>query len=308
MYSLGATAYFLLTGAVPFGEYEDPQERLRHKVSLECPIDAMPLPKGRVISEDFRRILRKLMALDPDQRFDSYGTFRERLERLYQFQQTRTRRLWMLLGQHFLNWFLASIIGLLIALCIGMFFFTQYWRSQIAMSDESFCASLHFWQNSPNGTWQIFPDATANNIPTLLGKKGMNGLSLTTNFLPKQVLQGDFRFLGVGTTGISVIDIGGHSLFKLSFSRSNSNYVHLQVFADGREIYVPSPISLKTAEWLKVSWEIHDQKIVLRLNGEATCIGHLNSPIGTWTFRVDDIGLPNLQIRRLLLNPLKNAY
>jgi len=308
MYALGATSYFLLTGAVPFGEFEDPQERLRQKIALDCPLDAMPMPKGKVLSDGFKRILRKLLAVDPDERFDSYAAFRDRLERLYQFQQTRTSRLWGLLGQHLLNWLLASVIGLLIAVCIGMFCFTQYWRSQIAPSDESFCSSLHFWQNSPNGTWQLFPDATANNIPTLLGKRGLGDMSLNTYFLPRQILHGDFRFLGLGSTTLSVVDVSGTSLFKIVVSRNDSNFVHLQVFAERREIYVPSPIPLKTAEWLIISWEIQEQKIILRLNGEATCIGHLDHKLGTWTFRVDNIDLGTLQIRRLMLHSLKSLY
>jgi serine/threonine protein kinase len=67
LYSLGCTFYFLLTGRPPFPQGNLPQKLMAHKSATPKPVEEF---RGDVPAE-VSRILSRLMAKDPGQRFQT---------------------------------------------------------------------------------------------------------------------------------------------------------------------------------------------------------------------------------------------
>jgi eukaryotic-like serine/threonine-protein kinase len=75
IYSLGGTFYFLLTGKTPFGEGTVPQKLMWHRTRQPKPVSSF---RGDVPAE-VQAVLDKMMAKEPEQRYQSPGEISEAL-------------------------------------------------------------------------------------------------------------------------------------------------------------------------------------------------------------------------------------
>lgn len=291
IYALGATAYFMLCGKAPFDGH-DRETRIALKVENDIPLPE--LPNGARLRQEFARVLRKMGAAHPDDRYQNYADLLkdlETLELLYASQRLRRS----LLRQHSFLLGLAIGIGAIVFAGIGLTFL-YYWQLEREERAVSRTISMIFWEGERD-SWRILPRDAAVDVPSLLGFSGSDTLMLRETLDNAQEIAFSFRLSGSGTARFAVTD-GQDVRAAFALSRhAASGLVSVTMLSDGREVPIADIPNVTANLWVTMQVAVLPSKVLLYINRELYGIGPLRSPLTAWRFRTGEINDCLFQIK-----------
>lgn len=291
IYSLGATAYFMLNGKAPFDGH-DRETRIALKVENDIPLPE--LPNGVKLRPELAQVLRKMGAAHPDNRYQNYEDLLKdlgTLELLYASERMRSS----LLRQR--SFLLGMAIGVGAFVCAGVgLMFLYYWRLEREERAVSRTISMIFWEGERD-SWRILPRDAAVDVPSLLGFAGSDPLLLREALDNNRMIVFAFRLSGSGTARCEVIDDQDvRATFALR-RQASAGLLSVTMLTDGREVPIADITNVTSNLWVTMRIEVLPSKILLYINRELCGIGPLRRPLPSWRFRTGEINDCILQVK-----------
>lgn len=241
IYALGATAYYLLTGHAPF--QGDSWEEV---INAKCQ-DGVPAPKGTMprFNNDFAHLIKKMGALLPEARYDSYKTLIKELERIEVFYADRAMGIGAFVYGHQRS--LMLIVSILLILLLGAYGSLKWYEHWLSAIEERLPRQVFVSENWSDSirSWRLSFDISGDK-QTLEGSTGSRLITL------KQALHEDdyMRFeLAVSGTGRCMMTIQAPSEDDKVLGRivcsSQQNSAQIRLYSPDSDggIAVPVPQS-----------------------------------------------------------------
>lgn len=296
IYALGATAYFLLTGVAPFdGHSRD--ERLLLKAENNIPDPK--LPNGQKLSRQFLRILRRMGAVDQEERYQDYASLLADLESLqFSYDAKRKGGLQSFAGRQgsFLLGF--GLGGVILLLALSGVLFHRWMLRLEAENSIPKTISLIFWEGARD-QWRIFQRDVNCDGPTLVGNHGAGELTLREVLQPGQSVQVEVRLLGIGGASLQIVDEEG---VRVNFLCHHLNDPGIQLWrmeVDGQTTPLGQIQLNNSVQWTKVTIQVHKQQIWFHVNGELRGVRHLEKGIEEWRLRLGTVKGVYFQLKDL---------
>lgn len=300
MYSLAATAYYLLSGTLPFGNIRDRNIRIETKMFQDLPISNLRRPGQTHISHDLARILSCLGAVDPSRRYKDYGRLLRELRELEQYQKTGVHHMASMLGRHFLHWLGASFIVLLVIACALFYLIVQVKYRQSWRSNPDLSASLVHW-DFHRGGWRLQAVDDSNEM-IMVG--GSGGARLHKRLKIGRLLSGKFRLPRSEEVAMAFYDQDNSRRVILEISRKDDDTVIMTMSADGRTITLAPEYKCGRWRWLNLAWEIDEDRLYFRCNGKPEAVCVLDQSWDCAYYQIDSIEGGSLEIKDLInVNP-----
>ncbi|NLF94589.1 MAG: serine/threonine protein kinase, partial [Oligosphaeraceae bacterium] len=296
IYALGATAYFFLTGVAPFdGHGRD--ERLLLKAQNNIPDPC--LPKGRKVSRQFLRILRRMGAVNQEERYQDYASLLADLEYLQISYDSRQKGLSPYFPGRQRSFFLGLGLGvviLLLALSAVLFH-----RWMLRLEEENSIPktiSMIFWEGARD-QWRIFQRDVNCEVPTLIGNRGAGALTLREVLQPGQSIQVEVRLMGIGGASLQIVDAEGERASFFCHHLSNPELQLWRMEVDGQTMPLGQIQLNNNLQWTKVVIQVHKQQIWFHVNGELRGVRHLEKGIEQWRLRLGTVKGVYFQLKDL---------
>jgi len=271
LYALGCTLFHLLTGRHPFPGAAG-METLRLKLDNDLPD---PQVHGVAVSNECRRVLRRLGRREPSQRYGSYAEFLADLEAWSTAlrQRPRTRA-----GPRSHSAFWKGLAaGVAVAVLLAALGAGILWRRQLAPRPISCTASLGLWSGD-RSAWRVAPPDAEMRCPVLVGLTPGRPLELC------HAVRGGTRVrlrvrLPMGGRVACSLRQGERERWGLRWERDGAGTV-LVATADGRDIPLVPASDRRPLEWLALDLRIQDRQIDLYADGRPHGLAPLKEPLG----------------------------
>ncbi len=297
MYSLAATAYYLLSGRPPFSEIADRNARVEAKLSQDLHVRDLRRSGPLQISRSLARILGRLGALDPSRRYQDYGLLLRDLRELELYNQTGVNHMASMMGRHFLHWLGASFIVVLVVVSVLAYLVIQLKYQQSWHSNPDLSSSLVHWDFPGNGSWRL----QSGNNPHDASLVGLGGSArLHARISPGRILAGRFRIQRARQVVLSWRDQDDRPRVKLTLGRRDEETLDLTLEADGRDVPLADGYHCGRWSWLSLVWEIHEDNIVLKIGGQLAAVCPLSGGWDGGYFQIDGMEDGGLEIRELV--------
>ena len=305
IYALATTAWFLLTGKTPFdGHDRDSRLLLKAENDLPDPV----LPNGKKPCREFLRVLRKMGAANPEERYQDYRSLIADLEYLSLFYADRAKRLPHTLMRRKRSFFFGLGLGIVgICVTIGIFYFHHYLALLEEINHVSKTISMIFWEGEREG-WRIFQRDAGSDHPSLVGSFGAGSLLLREALQPGQSVKFSIRLLGAQSTSISLLDEQRESRASFAFyGFRNSEQLLIRMNVDQDNMPMGGAPLTTELDWTMIKISVMSRQIWFYVNGELRGFRHLDKEIDGWQLQIDEVRSTYIQIKDLFVAKMDNG-
>lgn len=305
IYALATTAWFLLTGKAPFdGHGRDSRLLLKAENNIPTPI----LPEGKKLHRHFQKLLQKMGAAEPAQRYQDYSSLIKDLEYLSFYYADRAKRLPQKLTRRKRSFFFGLSFGI-VSICVlfGLVYFQRYLAILEEINHVSKTISMIFWDGEREG-WRIFQKDAGSTHPSLVGTFGAGALQLREDLRPGQSVKFNLRMQGPQSTSITIFDDLGEvraSFAFYNFRNSKQLLVRMNVEQDN----MPMGIVPLTSEldWTNIKISVMSKQIWFYVNDELRGFRHLEKDIDGWQLQIDEVRSTYIQFKDFFVSKLENG-
>lgn len=305
IYALATTAWFFLTGKTPFdGHDRDSRLLLKAENNIPDPV----LANGKKTCREFLKVLRKMGAADPEERYQDYRSLIADLEYLSLFYADRAKRLPHTLMRRKRSFFFGLGLGIVgICVTIGIFYFHRYLALLEEINYVSKTISMIFWEGEREG-WRIFQRDAGSDHPSLVGSFGAGSLLLREALQPGQSVKFSIRLLGAQSTSISLLDEQRESRASFAFyGFRNSQQLLIRMNVDQDNMPMGGAPLTTELDWTNIKISVMSRQIWFYVNGELRGFRHLDKEIDGWQLQIDDVRSTYIQIKDLFVAKMDNG-
>lgn len=304
IYALAASAYYFLCGEPPFEGYSR-DDRLLMKAEEDIP--EPQLANGKKISSEFAKVLRKMGAADPDERYSDYNSLKEDLEYLSLFYAEKQRKLPIRLLHRRRSFLLGLAIGIVIlAIGAGALYLGKYLKIIRELNLVSRTLTMFFWEGERED-WRIFIKDAGSENPSLFGSVGAGPIALRENLLPQQSIKFSVRLHGIQNTSIFLTDENGTDEVVFTYCRlvDNKN-LSVRMKAENENAFLGSINLTDPMAWTDVKITVLNNQVWFYVNGELRAFRHFGKNIQHWRFQFNNVASSYIQIRDFFVLDEKN--
>lgn len=266
IYSLAATAVFMLTGAPPFN-FNERDKLFAYKVDHDIP---NPLKLGAHITTRLALIITKMGRAAPEQRYQSYNNLFMDIE----FSS------YLLPGHHALAnrhearllsfWRSMALITVFILLFGAACFISQYvQKTYFKERMISLSSSIGYWEGDRRN-WNVSPLDTKDKTLVLTGRKADSRIVLIQQLLPGQCIDFMARHPGRGTVVFELAD-SEVKQGRLLWNRDSKGVNTFSFFMEGRQYPIEITNNSFGIDWLPCTIQLLKYGLMLKINGEEVC-------------------------------------
>ncbi|NMA43940.1 MAG: serine/threonine protein kinase [Oligosphaeraceae bacterium] len=305
IYSLAATAYYLLTGAAPFDGYER-DERLLLKAENDIP---SPTGTGqRKIDRHLVKVLEKMGTADMDERYSDYAPLLQDLEYLSLYYADKQKRLPYRVTRRKRSFFLGLLVGLVILIAgVALHQLRNYFRLLRELNYVSKTISLVFWEGDLDA-WRIFQRDVGCEQPSLFGPYEAAALTLKEALQPGQSLRFNLRLQGQRPSSIAILDDEGAKRIGFDFyNLKNSRQLIVRMRLGDENIPLGHAVLTESLAWTQIEITVNAQQIWFYMNGELRGFRHFEEPLQGWKLQIDQVRAGFIQLKNMyVLESQKN--
>ena len=305
IYALAATAWFLLTGKAPFDGHErDSRLLLKAENNIPPPL----VPDGKKIHRHFQKLLQKMGAAEPAQRYQDYNSLIKDLEYLSFYYADRAKRLPQKLTRRKRSFFFGLSFGIVsICVLVGLIYFRRYLDILDEINYVSKTISIIFWDGERDG-WRIFQKDAGSTHPSLVGTFGAGALQLREDLRPGQSVKFNLRMQGPQSSSITIFDDLGEtraSFAFYSFLNSKQLLVRMNVEQDNMPMGI-APLNSEL-DWTNIKISVMPRQIWFYINNELRGFRHLEKEIEGWHLQIDEVRSTYIQFKDFFVSKLENG-
>ncbi|MFA6814854.1 MAG: serine/threonine-protein kinase [Lentisphaeria bacterium] len=297
IYSLASTAYYFLTGEIPFKDEKDPEKCL--KLKCQFPL-RLPAKIKKNLHPDFVKILSKMGEIAPVDRYQNYHDLTrdlQNMERKYGGLKGSAKNT----KENYKNIFLGIFLTIL---CFGIFFGGkkgyEYWKNNLQIRQISQTLTFFFWEGNMK-SWSIIQDDINHFMSILSGSQRSDKIKLRKIITPEQTLEFNFRQAGQGVSEWIIADSEDNLRCIISFRRYTPKIMRLIITIDGKEISHDDIPDFSQFDWSNFKFITTDKHLKIYLNHEIIALGYLKKPLGNWTFSINPNTAKILQFNSLFV-------
>ncbi|MFA6724666.1 MAG: serine/threonine-protein kinase [Lentisphaeria bacterium] len=300
IYSLAATAYYLLSGAAPFDGHER-DERLLLKAENDIP--APIRPERQKIDRRLLKLLAKMGTADMDERYSDYASLLEDLEYLSLYYADKQKKLPSKIMRRKRSFFLGLLAGLIILVtALVLQQFRYYLQLLKELNYVSKTISLIFWEGDRDN-WRIFQRDAGSEQPSLFGPFEAEALALKETLEPGQSLRFDLRMQGQRSSSIAILDENDVKKAGFDFYALKSSHQLFVRMRLGEEIMPLGHAELNgELDWTQIEIAVNSQQIWFYVNGELRGFRHLEEQMRGWRLRLEPVRANFIQLKNMYVS------
>ncbi|GEM_PF-6246267 len=278
IYSLAATAFFLLTGQPPF-----PGKVIEEIIAVKTQLDLpTPVPPAHPLDHEFARILAKMGAVQQEDRFQNYDALLERLEALAAPYSANTS--FRILTRRYRK-FLRKALAIAIAfgfLCVAGLYSYTWWVEHY--EDRLFISTVNLanWTGALS-TWKQTFDA---GHPMIIANEKSEPITFRETIQPGENFRISLSLQEIGLISM-VLHQQGHPenvLLKITcYRKFNGNTIQMDVLDpkkdDGSLTPLPIPVALPDtlSQWISLRIQYDKGHAILWNRDTPLGVAHFNS-------------------------------
>lgn len=293
IYALASTAYYLLTGELPF-KIENKEELMEYKKTNGVPdprtaqisADANGKSKPQAFNAELCEIIMRMGRPNPEDRYRSYDILLQDLHHVQTLndiwfrvagREARKRAF-----RHGL--FLSGAIALLVILPFAVK--NYIWKRYFSPVQVSLAQSTAFWEEEGAKAWHRMPPDLEEPHVYLRGMHLSEPLILKQKLVPGNNIDFQVRFYGVGQMGFGLRTPDGVCL-QVLLRRDENAKINCMFSYDGKpSTYIGDFKAKLPNKWMKFQIQIDRTQVVVLMDNKILGVGHFHETLGPTQFFV----------------------